>query len=118
LEQLHEIIRPDFETKVPVQSLEMPIDDVRTITGRGTLVKGKIRRGVVKTGDSVTITGPGGKSTSSVVTGVEMSRRLVGSARAGDTVGVLLRGSGLRTSPRVTSSGQVDLRWARCPSSG
>jgi elongation factor Tu len=71
---------------------EMPIDDVTVIKGRGTQVMGKIRRGVIKVGDPVEITGPGGKSTSSVVTGVQISQRLVGDAAEGDTVGVLLRG--------------------------
>ena len=69
----------------------MPIEDVFTITGRGTVVTGRVERGQVKLGDTVEIIGI--KDTqSSVVTGVEMFRKLLDYAEAGDNIGVLLRG--------------------------
>ena len=69
----------------------MPIEDVFTITGRGTVVTGRVERGQVKVGDNVEIVGI--KDTlASVVTGVEMFRKLLDYAEAGDNIGVLLRG--------------------------
>lgn len=71
----------------------MPIEDVFSISGRGTVVTGRIERGVVKVGDEIEIVGI--KDTSkSVVTGVEMFRKELGTGEAGDNVGVLLRGVG------------------------
>jgi len=71
----------------------MPIEDVFSISGRGTVVTGRIERGVVNVGDEVEIVGI--KETSkSVVTGVEMFRKLLDSGEAGDNVGCLLRGVG------------------------
>jgi elongation factor Tu len=69
----------------------MPIEDVFSISGRGTVVTGRIERGVVKVGDEIEIIGfkPNEKK---VVTGVEMFRKLLDSGQAGDNVGVLLRG--------------------------
>jgi elongation factor Tu len=69
----------------------MPIEDVFSIAGRGTVVTGRIERGVVKVGDEIEIVGikPTQKT---VVTGVEMFRKLLDSGQAGDNVGVLLRG--------------------------
>ena len=69
----------------------MPIEDVFTITGRGTVVTGRVERGQVKVGDSVEIIGIKETQTS-VVTGVEMFRKLLDYAEAGDNIGVLLRG--------------------------
>ncbi len=69
----------------------MPIEDVFTITGRGTVVTGRVERGQVKVGDSVEIVGIKETQTS-VVTGVEMFRKLLDYAEAGDNIGVLLRG--------------------------
>ncbi len=69
----------------------MPIEDVFTITGRGTVVTGRVERGQVKVGDSVEIIGIKDTQTS-VVTGVEMFRKLLDYAEAGDNIGVLLRG--------------------------
>ncbi len=69
----------------------MPIEDVFTITGRGTVVTGRVERGSVKVGDSVEIIGIK-ETQSSVVTGVEMFRKLLDYAEAGDNIGVLLRG--------------------------
>jgi len=69
----------------------MPIEDVFTITGRGTVVTGRIEQGIIKTGDEVEIVGirPTQKT---VVTGVEMFRKILDEGRAGDNVGCLLRG--------------------------
>ena len=69
----------------------MPIEDVFSISGRGTVVTGRIERGVVKVGDNVEIVGIRETSTT-VVTGVEMFRKLLDSGEAGDNVGCLLRG--------------------------
>ncbi len=69
----------------------MPIEDVFTITGRGTVVTGRVERGSVKVGDTVEIIGIKETQTS-VVTGVEMFRKLLDYAEAGDNIGVLLRG--------------------------
>ena len=69
----------------------MPIEDVFTITGRGTVVTGRVERGQVKVGDNVEIVGIKDTQTS-VVTGVEMFRKLLDYAEAGDNIGVLLRG--------------------------
>lgn len=69
----------------------MPIEDVMTITGRGTVVTGRVERGVVKVGDEVEIVGikPTSKTT---VTGIEMFRKLLDQGEAGDNIGALLRG--------------------------
>ena len=69
----------------------MPIEDVFSISGRGTVVTGRIERGVVNVGDDVEIVGIKDTSTT-VVTGVEMFRKLLDSGEAGDNVGCLLRG--------------------------
>lgn len=71
----------------------MPIEDVFSITGRGTVVTGRIERGIVRTGDEVEIVGFG-ETKKSVVTGVEMFRKLLDEGIAGDNVGCLLRGIG------------------------
>ena len=73
----------------------MPVEDVFTITGRGTVATGRVERGVVKVGDTVEIVGLTGvdeKPRSTVVTGVEMFRKLLDQAMAGDDIGALLRG--------------------------
>ncbi len=69
----------------------MPVEDVFTITGRGTVATGRVERGTVKVGDTVEIVGMGSKK-QSVVTGVEMFRKLLDQAVAGDNIGLLLRG--------------------------
>ena len=69
----------------------MPIEDVFTITGRGTVGTGRVERGTVKVGDTVEIVGLGATKTT-VVTGVEMFKKLLDQAEAGDNIGVLLRG--------------------------
>jgi elongation factor Tu len=71
----------------------MPVEDVFTITGRGTVATGRVERGIVKTGDEVAIVGLR-DTVKSVVTGVEMHRKTLDSGMAGDNVGVLLRGVG------------------------
>jgi elongation factor Tu len=70
----------------------MPIEDVFSITGRGTVVTGRIERGIVKTGEDVEIVGFG-ETKKSVCTGVEMFRKILDSGMAGDNVGCLLRGT-------------------------
>jgi elongation factor Tu len=70
----------------------MPIEDVFTITGRGTVVTGRIERGIVKVNESVEILGIRPKATTTTVTGVEMFRKILDEGRAGENVGLLLRG--------------------------
>jgi elongation factor Tu len=70
----------------------MPVEDVFTITGRGTVVTGRIERGIVKVNETVEIVGIRPKSTSTTVTGVEMFRKLLDQGQAGDNAGLLLRG--------------------------
>ena len=84
------------------QAFLMPIEDVFTITGRGTVVTGRVERGVVKVGEEVEIVGikPTSKTT---VTGVEMFRKLLDSGQAGDNIGALLRG----TKKEEVERGQV-----------
>ena len=70
----------------------MPVEDVFSITGRGTVATGRIEQGVVNTGDTVEIVGIHEKTASTVVTGVEMFRKILDEGQAGDNVGCLLRG--------------------------
>ena len=70
----------------------MPVEDVFTITGRGTVATGRIETGVANTGDSVDIIGMGAEKLVSTVTGVEMFRKILDRGEAGDNVGILLRG--------------------------
>ena len=70
----------------------MPVEDVFTITGRGTVATGRVERGVLHVGDEVEIVGLAEESRKVVVTGIEMFRKLLDEAQAGDNVGVLLRG--------------------------
>jgi elongation factor Tu len=70
----------------------MPIEDVFSISGRGTVVTGRIERGVIKVGEEVEIIGLR-PTTKTVVTGVEMFRKLLDSGQAGDNIGALLRGT-------------------------
>jgi elongation factor Tu len=71
----------------------MPVEDVFSITGRGTVATGRIEQGVVHTGDQVEIVGIRAKTATTVVTGVEMFRKILDEGRAGDNVGCLLRGT-------------------------
>jgi elongation factor Tu len=70
----------------------MPVEDVFSITGRGTVATGRIETGVANTGDSVDIIGMGAEKLGSTVTGVEMFRKILDRGEAGDNVGILLRG--------------------------
>ncbi|MGI6622836.1 MAG: elongation factor Tu [Clostridiaceae bacterium] len=70
----------------------MPVEDVFTITGRGTVATGRVERGTVKVGDEVEIVGLMDEARKTVVTGVEMFRKILDSAVAGDNIGALLRG--------------------------
>ena len=74
------------------QPFLMPVEDVFSITGRGTVATGRVERGVVKLSDEVEIVGLKNESSKTVVTGVEMFRKLLDQAEAGDNIGVLLRG--------------------------
>src|SRR3978361_1931004 len=87
----------DTYTPEPVRDLDkpflMPVEDVFSITGRGTVATGRIEQGVVHTGDTVEIVGIHPQSSTTVVTGVEMFRKILDEGRAGDNVGCLLRGT-------------------------
>jgi elongation factor Tu len=86
----------DASIPEPVRDVDrpflMPIEDVFTITGRGTVVTGRVERGVIKVNETVEIVGIHPKTTTTTVTGVEMFRKLLDEGRAGDNVGLLLRG--------------------------
>ncbi len=82
------IPEPERDTDKPFL---MPVEDVFTITGRGTVATGRVERGVVRINDVVEIVGMGAKK-QTVITGVEMFRKLLDEGRAGDNVGLLLRG--------------------------
>jgi elongation factor Tu len=90
VEALDEYI-PEPERAVDLAFL-MPIEDVFSISGRGTVVTGRVERGIVKVGDEVAIVGIK-ETTKTTVTGVEMFRKLLDEGRAGENVGVLLRGT-------------------------
>lgn len=85
----------DEHIPLPVRDVEkdflMPVEDVFSITGRGTVATGRIEKGVANTGDAVEILGLGDKITSTI-TGVEMFRKILDRGEAGDNVGILLRG--------------------------
>jgi len=85
----NDIPEPEREIDKPFL---MPVEDVFTITGRGTVATGRVERGVVKTGDTVEIVGLQEESRQVVVTGVEMFRKVLDEAQAGDNIGALLRG--------------------------
>ena len=70
----------------------MPVEDVFTITGRGTVATGRIETGIANTGDAVEIIGMGAEKLTSTITGVEMFRKILDRGEAGDNVGLLLRG--------------------------
>ncbi|MBR2666633.1 MAG: elongation factor Tu, partial [Oscillospiraceae bacterium] len=80
---------PDRKSDLPFL---MPVEDVFTITGRGTVATGRVERGQVKVGDEVEIVGLMDEARKTVVTGVEMFRKLLDYAEAGDNIGTLLRG--------------------------
>jgi len=86
----------DSYIPIPVREIDkpflMPVEDVFTITGRGTVATGKIDTGVINTGDEVEILGMQDTKMKSVITGVEMFRKILDRGEAGDNVGLLLRG--------------------------
>jgi elongation factor Tu len=96
--QVHELMaavdeyipQPERDTEKPFL---MPIEDVFTITGRGTVVTGRVEQGIVNTGDEVEIVGIR-DTQKTTVTGVEMFRKILDEGRAGDNIGALLRGTG------------------------
>ncbi len=81
---------------LPIRDIEkpflMPVEDVFSITGRGTVATGRIERGIVNTGDEIHIIGLGANAKKTVVTGVEMFKKILDRGEAGDNVGLLLRG--------------------------
>ena len=86
----------DSWIELPIREVDkdflMPIEDVFTITGRGTVATGRIETGVANTGDAVDIIGMGAEKLTSTITGVEMFRKILDRGEAGDNVGILLRG--------------------------
>jgi elongation factor Tu len=86
----------DTYIPLPVRDVEkpflMPVEDVFSITGRGTVATGRIETGVINSGDPVDIIGMGAEKLKSVVTGVEMFRKILDRGEAGDNTGLLLRG--------------------------
>ncbi|GHM99566.1 elongation factor Tu [Cytophagales bacterium WSM2-2] len=86
----------DNHIPIPVRLIDkdflMPVEDVFSITGRGTVATGRIERGIIKTGDAVQILGMGAENLTSTITGVEMFRKILDRGEAGDNVGLLLRG--------------------------
>jgi elongation factor Tu len=75
------------------QPFLMPVEDVFTITGRGTVITGRVERGILKPNDEVEIVGIKEKSSKTTVTAIEMFRKTLEDARAGENVGLLLRGT-------------------------
>jgi elongation factor Tu len=96
-EQIIELMTAvDNYVPVPERDIDkpflMPVEDVFSITGRGTVATGRVERGIVKVGETVEIVGMKPEIESTVVTGVEMFRKLLDEGRAGDNIGALLRG--------------------------
>ena len=88
----------------------MPVEDVFSITGRGTVATGRIETGVINSGESVDILGMGDEKLSSTVTGVEMFRKILDRGEAGDNVGLLLRGiekSDIRRGMVIAKPGSI-----------
>ena len=88
----------------------MPVEDVFSITGRGTVATGRIEAGVINTGDPVDIVGMGEEKLTSTITGVEMFRKILDRGEAGDNVGLLLRGiekSDIRRGMVIAKAGSV-----------
>ncbi|MEX2104427.1 MAG: elongation factor Tu [Bacilli bacterium] len=88
----------------------MPVEDVFSITGRGTVATGRVERGIVKVGDEVEIVGIAEETKKTIVTGVEMFRKLLDQAQAGDNIGALLRGvdrAGIERGQVLAKTGTV-----------
>lgn len=99
----------------PIRAIDkaflMPVEDVFTITGRGTVATGRIEAGIINTGDHVEIVGMGEKKLTSTVTGVEMFRKILDRGQAGDNVGLLLRGiekTDIRRGMVIGSPGSIN----------
>jgi elongation factor Tu len=97
VEKIEELMKAvDEFIPIPVRLIDkdflMPVEDVFSITGRGTVATGRIERGIIKTGDPVQILGMGAENLTSTITGVEMFRKILDRGEAGDNVGLLLRG--------------------------
>ncbi len=97
VEKIDELMKAvDDFIPMPVRAIDkdflMPVEDVFSITGRGTVATGRIERGIIKTGDAVQILGMGAENLTSTITGVEMFRKILDRGEAGDNVGLLLRG--------------------------
>ena len=97
VEKVEELMKAvDEHIPLPIRLIDkdflMPVEDVFSITGRGTVATGRIERGVVNTGDAVEILGMGAENLKSTITGVEMFRKILDRGEAGDNVGLLLRG--------------------------
>lgn len=97
VEKVEELMKHvDEYIPLPVRLIDkdflMPVEDVFSITGRGTVATGRIERGIIKTGDPVQILGMGAENLTSTITGVEMFRKILDRGEAGDNVGLLLRG--------------------------
>jgi elongation factor Tu len=104
----------DTWIELPVREVDkaflMPVEDVFSITGRGTVATGKIETGVINSGEEVDIIGMGDEKLSSVVTGVEMFRKILDRGEAGDNVGLLLRGiekSDIRRGMVIAKPGSI-----------
>jgi len=96
-QSIHELLKAvDEYIPLPVRDIDkpflLPVEDVFTITGRGTVATGRVERGVVMVGDKVEIVGLGKETKETTVTGVEMFRKILDRGEAGDNIGVLLRG--------------------------
>jgi len=96
-ESIHELMKAvDEYIPTPARKADepflMPVEDVFSITGRGTVATGRVERGTVKMADQVEIVGLSEEKRNTVITGIEMFRKLLDSAEAGDNVGLLLRG--------------------------
>jgi elongation factor Tu len=97
VEKVEELMNAvDEYIPIPVRLIDkdflMPVEDVFSITGRGTVATGRIERGIINSGDPVEILGMGAENLKSTVTGVEMFRKILDRGEAGDNVGLLLRG--------------------------
>ncbi|GCC52100.1 elongation factor Tu [Chryseotalea sanaruensis] len=97
VEKIDELMNAvDTFIPLPVRLIDkdflMPVEDVFSITGRGTVATGRIERGIINSGDKVQILGMGAENLESTITGVEMFRKILDRGEAGDNVGLLLRG--------------------------
>ena len=104
----------DVWIELPVRDVEkdflMPIEDVFSITGRGTVATGRIETGIANTGDPVEIIGMGAEKLNSTITGIEMFRQILDRGEAGDNAGILLRGiekSDIKRGMVITKPGSV-----------